>query len=168
MIIRRAEAMIEKLMSANGLIGLPTSRFAADPNWTYEITNRSLGGTYRHGASAAGAIGVCSPAAKQLRFKKDFIYNSSPRKVEQLIIHEIAHALTPNPGGHSIEWQNKARELGYTWRLHYEEAAEQDFMSFGKVRLRTKLKQFEPAPWEYSLIGAIVGVTVAVTSLRRP
>ena len=38
--------------------------------------------------------------------------NNSMELIEEVILHEIAHALVGNDFGHGVEWQSKAIELG--------------------------------------------------------
>ena len=55
--------------------------------------------------------GVCKHSKKQIGLTLDYALKTSPADLEQTIIHEIAHALTPW-AHHGPAWKAKMRELG--------------------------------------------------------
>lgn len=56
-------------------------------------------------------IGYCSYARKLIAMQARFFFAMSAEEVEQVILHEIAHALTKGHG-HDPVWRAKAVELG--------------------------------------------------------
>lgn len=40
-------------------------------------------------------------------------------EIENTILHEIAHAIVGVGHGHRLKWQEKAIELGVTWKRIY-------------------------------------------------
>lgn len=58
-------------------------------------------------------FGVCRYSTKQIRVSKPMARVNSEERVERLILHEIAHALTPDDPGHGREWKAKCAEFGF-------------------------------------------------------
>lgn len=57
------------------------------------------------------AAGTCTWKKKVIKLSKPFIEAMNEAEVKDVILHEIAHALTPYKG-HSHEWKRKAIEIG--------------------------------------------------------
>jgi hypothetical protein len=109
--IKKAEQLIQSYMAAHGL---------TQDYWTYSITSKPLHGGYLDGTPTMAAA-TCNVYYKKLKFSKDYLRSYSKHNVEQTVIHEVAHALSPGGAGHSKVWENKARELGYVSDLSPEE-----------------------------------------------
>jgi predicted SprT family Zn-dependent metalloprotease len=62
---------------------------------------------------AARRFGCCNYGTKTITLSAVTLAARTEREVEQTILHEVAHALTPGKG-HGTEWLWKAREIGYT------------------------------------------------------
>jgi predicted SprT family Zn-dependent metalloprotease len=66
-------------------------------------------------------IGCCHYSTKTITYSKHFLVDTSMAKIRDVILHEIAHALTPNDKGHGWEWKMKCIEIGARpERLDYE------------------------------------------------
>ena len=50
----------------------------------------------------------------------DIVLNWSLKEIENVILHEIAHAIVPVGSGHRLIWQLKAKELGVNWSRNYQ------------------------------------------------
>lgn len=114
--IAAAEKLIDKHLVANGLSGLKKKRFESDPNWSYSLSKKPLTTVF---APQGTILALCHQNERRIEFSYTFILRSPEKAVEQVIIHEIAHALVP--GAHTHEWEQKARELGYVSRLSWHE-----------------------------------------------
>lgn len=68
--------------------------------WTFKL-NRAR--TY---------YGICHLAHNRIELSKYFIEIESDRNIKVVLLHEIAHALTPEDGGHGKKWKEKCVELG--------------------------------------------------------
>ena len=82
-------ALTEMHLEAQGLKG-----------WTFAWTK------------ATATFGTCRYTTKQIRVSKPMARINTKERVERLILHEIAHALTPDDLGHGPEWKAKCAELG--------------------------------------------------------
>ena len=58
------------------------------------------------------ALGKCYNNGETIGLSIYHTLNSSMELIEEVILHEIAHALVGNDFGHGVEWQSKAIELG--------------------------------------------------------
>lgn len=56
--------------------------------------------------------GLCVESGVQIKLEISFVKNNEIKIIEEVILHEIAHALVGNEFSHHIEWQLKALELG--------------------------------------------------------
>jgi predicted SprT family Zn-dependent metalloprotease len=65
-------------------------------------------------SGAKKALGRCSESTISLSI--DHALKAEINQVKNTILHEIAHAIIGVQHGHKEVWQNKAIELGVTWR----------------------------------------------------
>lgn len=66
---------------------------------------------YSDGKPFDGGMGLCV-----IKEQTIYIHSGLPdRHFRQTLLHEIAHALTPNDPGHGREWIIKAGEIGCTF-----------------------------------------------------
>lgn len=63
---------------------------------------------FSHGKTT---FGVCSYKTKTIRLSKHLVLLNDEDKVKDVILHEIAHALTPG-AKHGWRWQQKCIEIG--------------------------------------------------------
>jgi predicted SprT family Zn-dependent metalloprotease len=57
--------------------------------------------------------GVCNYRDKRITLSKHLVLTGDLHQMEQVLLHEIAHALCGEGAGHGAIWKNKATELGY-------------------------------------------------------
>lgn len=84
------KALAISLMEQHGLI---------EKGWKFEFDN------------AKKRFGICKYRPKIIGLSKILVTLNEIDKVKNTILHEIAHALTPNHGHDSI-WKAKAKEIG--------------------------------------------------------
>jgi hypothetical protein len=58
--------------------------------------------------------GECDHTRKVLTFNPDALKFYNKHEVEQVILHEIAHALVGPGKGHGSKWKSVARSIGYS------------------------------------------------------
>lgn len=80
----------------------------------WEITVENLRNKLMYGALFAPfgckeLYGLCDAKNKTIR-----VDSSLRRSFRQTVLHEIAHALTPDDNDHGLTWLNKAEEIGCT------------------------------------------------------
>jgi hypothetical protein len=96
-----AEKIAERLLERLGLHG-----------WTVSFVNYFPIFDEDPSCSSHRFIGCCSYVCKALRFKKQYIAESSDADVLDLIAHEAAHALVRNDENqHCTRWSAKHEEL---------------------------------------------------------
>ena len=61
---------------------------------------------------ASTTFGTSNSRLKRIKVSKATAAINTEERVERLILHEIAHALTPNDPGHGREWRAKCEEIG--------------------------------------------------------
>lgn len=69
------------------------------PEWKFALNNR------------VGAIGVCDHRNETIFMSRKYLSELNHAQVEQVILHEIAHALTPGEK-HGPVWKRVARRIG--------------------------------------------------------
>ena len=69
--------------------------------WTFKVVS----------STSKRIIGYCSYRRKIVAIQAHFFFAMTADQVEETILHELAHALTPGEG-HSPVWRAKALELG--------------------------------------------------------
>ncbi len=78
-----------------------------DGSWTF---------AFDHAKTRAGQ---CDFARRRITVSRHLAARFSADDVEQVLLHEVAHALSGPRAGHGPTWQRTARRLGYTGsRLH--------------------------------------------------
>ena len=58
------------------------------------------------------ALGVCKRSTKVIEFSKHWIEVLEDDEIKDTILHEIAHALTPEDKGHGNAWKAACRRIG--------------------------------------------------------
>ena len=87
-------------------------------DWTFDV--RNLSHAYFNVVNVDGGdlaqyiegseMGVCFRKSKTILLN----WHAPQWTARQTILHEIAHALTPDDNDHGSQWQDKAREVGCT------------------------------------------------------
>ena len=62
---------------------------------------------------AVRRAGLCNYTQRRITLSKHFVANAEMDGIEQVLLHEIAHALAGQSAGHGKTWRAKATELGY-------------------------------------------------------
>lgn len=57
--------------------------------------------------------GLCDYTRRRISVSSHYASQSSLDDFEQVMLHEIAHALVGKSGGHGLAWRKRATELGY-------------------------------------------------------
>ncbi|WP_158728618.1 SprT-like domain-containing protein [Flavobacterium sp. I-STPA6A] len=86
----QAEKLVHALMDKHGLI---------KEGWKFKWLKHS------------SAAGVCNYTKKEINLSLELTILNTESEVRDTIIHEIAHALTPNEG-HGKKWKAKCVEIG--------------------------------------------------------
>lgn len=74
---------------------------------------------------AVRRAGQCDFRARRITVSKHLVANCSLQEIEQVILHEIAHALVGKEAGHSSVWRAKAKEIGYRFeRVDWQRMAQ--------------------------------------------
>lgn len=58
--------------------------------------------------------GLCDYSRKTIYLSKYLVQYGTEDEILQTLLHELAHALTPEDRGHGADWLAVARRLGYT------------------------------------------------------
>src|SRR5690625_6066280 len=58
-------------------------------------------------------LGACWPVQRRITLSREFVLLNDREKVEDIVLHEIAHALTPG-AGHGPRFKAVAKRLGCT------------------------------------------------------
>lgn len=62
---------------------------------------------------AVRRAGQCDFAKRRITLSRHLVENSSIDEIEQVLLHEIAHALAGQAAGHGQAWRSEARRIGY-------------------------------------------------------
>ena len=62
---------------------------------------------------AVRRAGLCNYTQRRITLSKHFVSTSDLDAIEQVLLHEIAHAIAGQGAGHGKVWKAKATELGY-------------------------------------------------------
>lgn len=62
---------------------------------------------------AVRRAGLCNYTQKRITLSKHFVAAAEFESIEQVLLHEIAHALAGQAAGHGQVWRAKASKLGY-------------------------------------------------------
>lgn len=92
--------MYHSVESAKGFFEAKCKMYGLE-DWTFKIVS----------STSKRNIGYCQWGAKLVAMQAHFFFALTSEQVEEIILHELAHALTPNHG-HDPVWKAKARELG--------------------------------------------------------
>lgn len=57
--------------------------------------------------------GLCDYTKRRITISKHLLANGDMEQIEQVLLHEIAHALVGKDAGHGSTWRKKASEIGY-------------------------------------------------------
>lgn len=95
------EELAIKLMTQYGLI-----QNIVHSNWTFEFDY------------ATRRFGLCDYSRKTISMSKLLVYLNSEDVVKDIILHEIAHALTPR-AGHGPKWRIICEAIGCKPRACY-------------------------------------------------
>lgn len=71
-----------------------------DKGWTFEFDN------------ALRRNGACDYGMKIISLSKHYVRLNNRKLITDTILHEIAHALTPDDRGHGRSWKLKCAEIG--------------------------------------------------------
>ena len=86
----QAEKLVNELMTQHGLI---------QAGWKFDWLKHS------------SIAGLCNYTKKQINLSLELTMLNTESEVRDTIVHEIAHALTPNEG-HGTKWKAKCVEIG--------------------------------------------------------
>jgi len=89
--LQKAKNLAEELMEKHGLI---------KNYWTFQFNNRKR------------SFGVCSYLKKTIYLSSSATELNDEAQVRDIILHEIAHALSPLGAGHGYIWRLKCMEIG--------------------------------------------------------
>ena len=62
---------------------------------------------------AVRRAGLCNYTQRRITLSKHFVAHSSYEEIEQVLLHEIAHALAGQTAGHGPKWKAQATAIGY-------------------------------------------------------
>ena len=80
-----------------------------------DLVRRHLGGGWSFAMDHARTrLGCCHYNEKQITCSTYLVAYLADDEVEQVILHEIAHAMVGHAAGHGKKWARQARALGYT------------------------------------------------------
>ena len=91
------------------------SKLARNKLNEYSLNDWNIGFDY-----AERRAGACFFDKKLLSFSVKFLKNANKEEINDTILHEIAHALVGPGNGHNSKWKKKAKEIGCTGRIYYE------------------------------------------------
>lgn len=95
-----AERLALRLMKKHGLL---------EKGWTFGFDR------------AIKRLGCCHYKTKKITLSRHMVAVADVALVEQVILHEIAHALLPAYVKHSERWLIKARSIGYTGKRTFDD-----------------------------------------------
>lgn len=98
------------------MTALETVRSRAEALITEHLGAGSWGFGFDHAKTRAGQ---CDFARKRITVSRHLAARFSDDDVEQVLLHEVAHALAGARAGHGPKWKRTAAAIGYTGsRLH--------------------------------------------------
>ena len=62
---------------------------------------------------AVRRAGLCNYTKRRITLSKHFVEHASSEEIEQVLLHEIAHALAGQSAGHGPKWKKQASDIGY-------------------------------------------------------
>ena len=100
--LARGAALAHSLLAAHGLAG----------QWRFDWDR------------ATTRFGQCDHRTQRITVSKHLAASAEDTDFEQVLLHEIAHALAGAKEGHGDRWKSIARSIGYTGgRTHHQEPA---------------------------------------------
>ena len=98
--------------------------------------------------SAKRRAGACDWDRRRVTVSRYLATEASADEVEQVLLHEIAHALAGHSAAHGLEWRRAARRIGYTGsRLHDRAFAEDRATWIGSCPAGPEHRRFRrPSP----------------------
>ena len=100
MLLSEAKTLATKLMNQHGLL---------DKGWSFQFDN------------ARRRFGCCNYTYRRITLSKHLVDLNSETRVQNTILHEIAHALVGHGHGHDNVWKRKALEIGCDGNRCYTE-----------------------------------------------
>ena len=100
MLLSDAKTLATKLMNQHGLI---------EKGWSFHFDN------------AKRRFGCCNYTYRRITLSKYLVDLNSETRVQNTILHEIAHALVGGGHGHDNVWKRKALEIGCDGNRCYTE-----------------------------------------------
>lgn len=100
MLLSEAKTLANKLMTQHGLI---------EKGWNFKFDN------------AKRRFGCCAYRSRTISLSKYLVDLNSETRVQNTILHEIAHALVGVEHGHDSVWKRKALEIGCDGNRCYTE-----------------------------------------------
>jgi predicted SprT family Zn-dependent metalloprotease len=100
MLLSDAKTLATKLMNQHGLI---------EKGWSFQFDN------------ARRRFGCCNYTFRRISLSKHLVDLNSEARVQNTILHEIAHALVGGGHGHDNVWKRKALEIGCDGNRCYTE-----------------------------------------------
>ena len=100
MLLSEAKTLATKLMNQHGL---------TEKGWGFEFDN------------AKRRFGCCNHTYRRISLSKYLVDLNSEARVQNTILHEIAHALVGHTHGHDNVWKRKALEIGCDGNRCYTE-----------------------------------------------
>jgi predicted SprT family Zn-dependent metalloprotease len=133
---------------------------AVDLFQTHGLINYSFGFD-----RAIRRAGLCDYSSRRITVSRHYVENNELPKVEQVILHEIAHALAGQGAGHGPTWKQVAKSIGYRFeKLDGTEISKtkakyrgvcpngHEHFRFKKTRHQLSCRLCSPRFSEYSLI----------------
>ncbi len=62
--------------------------------------------------NAKTRLGSCNYGKKNISISKHFLPSLKPNQLKDLILHEVAHALSGHGNWHNNKWKEKAKQIG--------------------------------------------------------
>ena len=95
----KAEKLAIQLMEKNGL---------TKKGWQFKFCK-----AYKY-------FGICDYNTKSIRLSRKLTLLNRKSIINEVILHEIAHALVGPDKGHNTIWESKAIEIGHNLEVYYK------------------------------------------------
>ena len=110
--VERVADLIEVRVMAERLIEFHLGRNS--DSWVFRFDNAKKRG------------GLCNHSTRTISMSKYLCAVWTPEECEQVMLHEIAHALAPKHDRHSREWRAIATSIGFTGKVTHSNAVALD------------------------------------------